>query len=178
MPLTTVPVHLTPTSSDICVPTVAAPTLRSTVTHVTSVHCLTQYLPLLCTVSYMLNQSLTPSKLTNNSYFIVLCLVFCYIMRALEYTRTSKTLSRLEKALKYYNKSWPKKSPQVEWGWGPFDIIPFPTVRVSTMGLVPTKDRDARLIHHLCYPDCDSLITFSTLTYVMLIIEVLTKQYL
>ena len=34
MPLTTVPVHLTPTSSDISVPTVAAPTLRSTVTHV------------------------------------------------------------------------------------------------------------------------------------------------
>ena len=58
MPLTTVPVHLTPTSSDISVPTLAAPTPRSTVTHVKnimSVHCLTQYLPLLCTVSYMLN---------------------------------------------------------------------------------------------------------------------------
>ena len=42
--------------------------------------------------------------------------IFCYIMLALEYPRTSKILSRLEKPLKYNSKSWPKKPPQVEWG--------------------------------------------------------------
>ena len=40
--------------------------------------------------------------------------IFCYIMLALEYPRTSKILSRPEKPLKYYSKSWPKKPPQVE----------------------------------------------------------------
>ena len=43
---------------------------------------------------------------------------------------------------------------------GPFDTIPFPTLRVSPVGLVPQKDGDFRLIHHLSYPDCDSVNYF------------------
>ena len=43
---------------------------------------------------------------------------------------------------------------------GPFDTIPFPTLRVSPVGLVPQKDGDFRLIHHLSYSDCDSVNYF------------------
>ena len=43
---------------------------------------------------------------------------------------------------------------------GPFDTIPFPTLRVSPVGLVPPKDGDFRLIHNLSYPDCDSVNYF------------------
>ena len=42
----------------------------------------------------------------------------------------------------------------------PFDTIPFPTLRVSPVGLVPKKDGNFRLIHHLSYPDCDSVNYF------------------
>jgi hypothetical protein len=40
---------------------------------------------------------------------------------------------------------------------GPFTNIPFPTLRVSPVGLVPKKDGDFRLIHHLSYPSNDSV---------------------
>ena len=40
---------------------------------------------------------------------------------------------------------------------GPFESIPFPTFRVSPVGLVPKKDGDVRLIHHLSYPMHDSV---------------------
>lgn len=43
---------------------------------------------------------------------------------------------------------------------GPFETIPFPTLRVSPVGLVPRKDGDVRLIHHLSYPDLDSVNYF------------------
>lgn len=43
---------------------------------------------------------------------------------------------------------------------GPFDEIPFPTFRVSPVGLVPKKDGDFRLIHHLSYPDFNSVNYF------------------
>ena len=40
---------------------------------------------------------------------------------------------------------------------GPFESIPFPTFRVSPVGLVPKKDGDVRLIHHFSYPVHDSV---------------------
>lgn len=40
---------------------------------------------------------------------------------------------------------------------GPYDAIPFPTLRVSPVGLVPKKDGDQRLIHHLSYPEFESV---------------------
>ena len=43
---------------------------------------------------------------------------------------------------------------------GPFDIILFLTLRICTVGQVLPKDENVRLIHHLCYPDCDSVIYF------------------
>ena len=59
MPLTRVPVHLTPASSDIGVSPVTAPTLRSTVIHVKNSMSNSTLFDLawilLCTVSYMLN---------------------------------------------------------------------------------------------------------------------------
>lgn len=37
---------------------------------------------------------------------------------------------------------------------GPFDIKPFPNIRISPLGLVPKKSKGSwRLIHHLSYPD-------------------------
>lgn len=43
---------------------------------------------------------------------------------------------------------------------GPFEVIPFPTLRVSPVGLVPKKDGDHRLIHHLSYPEFESVNYF------------------
>lgn len=40
---------------------------------------------------------------------------------------------------------------------GPFKEPPFPTLQISPIGLVPKKDGDYRLIHHLSYPDQDSI---------------------
>ena len=40
---------------------------------------------------------------------------------------------------------------------GPFESIPFPTFRVSPVGLVSKKDGDVRLIHHLSYPTHNSV---------------------
>lgn len=40
---------------------------------------------------------------------------------------------------------------------GPFKQPPFPTLQISPIGLVPKKDGDYRLIHHLSYPDQDSI---------------------
>ena len=40
---------------------------------------------------------------------------------------------------------------------GPFESIPFPNFRVSQVGLVPKKDGNVRLIHHLYYPVHDSV---------------------
>ena len=80
-------------------------------------------------------------------------------MLALEYPRKPKKLRWSEKPLKYYNKNWPKKSPKVEWGEA-FDIISFPTLRGSPVGLVHKRDGDFWLIHHLSYPDCDFVYYF------------------
>ena len=35
---------------------------------------------------------------------------------------------------------------------GPFSVPPFPTLRVSPIGLVPKKNGDFRMIHNLSYP--------------------------
>lgn len=43
---------------------------------------------------------------------------------------------------------------------GPFKIPPFPTLQVSPLGLVPKKDGDYRLIHHLSYPENNSINDF------------------
>lgn len=40
---------------------------------------------------------------------------------------------------------------------GPFKQPPFPTLQVSPLGLVPKKDGDYRLIHHLSYPEAASI---------------------
>lgn len=40
---------------------------------------------------------------------------------------------------------------------GPFDFPPFPTLRVSPLGVVEKKNKDFRLIHHLSYPESDSV---------------------
>ena len=43
---------------------------------------------------------------------------------------------------------------------GPFSQPPFPTLQVSSLGLVPKKDGDYRLIHHLSYPENASINYF------------------
>lgn len=43
---------------------------------------------------------------------------------------------------------------------GTFDEIPFLTFRVSPVCLVPKKDGDFRIIHHLFYPDFNSVNYF------------------
>lgn len=41
---------------------------------------------------------------------------------------------------------------------GPFDELPFPTLRLSPLGLVPKKKPgEFRVIHHLSYPEHDSV---------------------
>lgn len=43
---------------------------------------------------------------------------------------------------------------------GPFDTPPFSSLQVSPLGLVPKKDGDWRLIHHLSYPEEKSINDF------------------
>jgi hypothetical protein len=43
---------------------------------------------------------------------------------------------------------------------GPFDTRPIASLRVSPLGLVPKKDGDFRLIHHLSYPEGSSVNDF------------------
>lgn len=43
---------------------------------------------------------------------------------------------------------------------GPFLSIPFPNLQISPVGLVPKKDGDFRLIHHLSYPKNKSINDF------------------
>ena len=43
---------------------------------------------------------------------------------------------------------------------GPFSRPPFPTLQVSPLGLVPKKDGDFRVIHHLSYPDNASINSY------------------
>ena len=43
---------------------------------------------------------------------------------------------------------------------GPFSKKPFPTLQVSPVGLVAKKDGDHRMIHHLSYPDSQSINDF------------------
>lgn len=43
---------------------------------------------------------------------------------------------------------------------GPFSSRPFPTLTVSPLDLVPKKDGDLRVIHHLSYPENDSVNYF------------------
>ena len=43
---------------------------------------------------------------------------------------------------------------------GPFTKIPFPSLQVSPIGLVPKKDGDYRMIHHLSYPENQSINDF------------------
>ena len=91
LPLTRVPVPLTPASSDIGVSPVINSMSNSTLFNLAFTSIV---------YSYMLNQRLTPSKLTNNSYFTVLSLFFLLHL-ALECPRKPKPLSRLWKPLKY-----------------------------------------------------------------------------
>lgn len=60
---------------------------------------------------------------------------------------------------------------------GPFDEIPFPTFRVSPVGLVPKKDGDFRLIHHLFYPDFNSANYYIDQTFARLNIVTQMKLY-
>lgn len=43
---------------------------------------------------------------------------------------------------------------------GPFNFPPFPSLQISPLGLVPKKDGDYRLIHHLSYPEFNSINHF------------------
>ncbi|XP_053388430.1 uncharacterized protein LOC128551553 [Mercenaria mercenaria] len=43
---------------------------------------------------------------------------------------------------------------------GPFRVKPFPNLQTSPTGLVPKKDGDYRMIHHLSYPENKSINTF------------------
>lgn len=43
---------------------------------------------------------------------------------------------------------------------GPFAYPPLPTLQVSPVGLIPKKDGDYRVIHHLSYPDHNSINDF------------------
>jgi hypothetical protein len=43
---------------------------------------------------------------------------------------------------------------------GPFSVPPFPTLRVSPIGLVPKKNGDFRMIHNLSYPCNNSVNDF------------------
>lgn len=43
---------------------------------------------------------------------------------------------------------------------GPFEYPPFPSLQISPLGLVPKKDGDFRLIHHLSFPEHQSINSF------------------
>ena len=43
---------------------------------------------------------------------------------------------------------------------GPFIFRPFPTLRVSPIRIVPKKDGDFRMIHHLSHPTHNSVSDF------------------
>ena len=40
---------------------------------------------------------------------------------------------------------------------GPFDSVPLPNLQISPIGLVPKKNGDFRMIHHLFYPEGKSI---------------------
>ena len=105
MPLTRVPVNLTPASSDIGVSPVAAPTLRSTVIHVKNSMSNNTLFDLAFTpiVYSQLHAELEsyPFEVDKQQLLHGFKFGFCYIMLDLEYSRKPKTLSRLENPLKY-----------------------------------------------------------------------------
>ncbi|XP_061196003.1 uncharacterized protein LOC133204281 [Saccostrea echinata] len=83
--------------------------------------------------------------------------------------RFSKNLTSLDKQ---YPVAEQKIYKEVSLGRvaGPFKEPPFPTLQVSPLGLVPKKDGDYRLIHHLLYPESASINDFidteqSSVTY-------------
>ena len=53
-----------------------------------------------------------------------------------------------EKTIKWQIKTFRKKFPRKGFA-GPFSQPPFPTLQMSSLGLVPKKDGDYRLIHYL-----------------------------
>lgn len=57
---------------------------------------------------------------------------------------------------------------------GPFDKNPFPTFRVSTVSLLPKKDGNFRLIHHLSCQDFNSA-TLLTHLYICKVIYIVTQ---
>ena len=58
---------------------------------------------------------------------------------------------------------------------GPFESIPFPTFRVSPVGLLPKKDGDVRLIHHLSNLRMTLLTIILTQTFAQLNTAILTN---
>ena len=63
-----------------------------------------------------------------------------------------------------------KKEVSLDRVVGPFTFRPFPTLRVSPIGIVPKKDGDFRMIHHLSHPTHYSVSDFIT-------IELCTVKY-
>lgn len=48
----------------------------------------------------------------------------------------------------------------LQWVRGLFEYPPFPSLQISPLGLVPQKDEDFRLIHHLSFPEHQSINSF------------------
>ena len=57
---------------------------------------------------------------------------------------------------------------------GPFSVPPFPTLRVSPIGLVPKKNGDFRMIHNLSYPCNNSVNDFIDHEFCSVRIQALT----
>lgn len=86
-------------------------------------------------------------------------MVFNYNTWAQEDQDKQTIFKVLSNAQQSSNKKSAKNYHYKELG-GPFKVPPFPTPQISPIGLVPKKDGDYRLIHHLSYPDQDSINYF------------------
>lgn len=77
-------------------------------------------------------------------------------------SRLPRESSNLKSAEQSSTLLYEKLAKEVQLGRvaGPFLNPPFPTLQVSPLGLVPKKDGDFRVIHHLSYPEHRSINDF------------------
>ena len=152
MPLTRVPVHLTPSSSDKGVPPVAAPTLRSTVIHVKNSMSNSTLFDLdFTTIVYsQLHAEWESYPFEADKLQLLHRVKFGFLLHYAgpRVPKKAKNLKSAREAPEILKQKLAKEVTLDRIG-GPFDTIPFPTLQVSPVGLVPPKDGVFRLIHHL-----------------------------